>query len=104
MYNIWFIKWKNLITKSVDDLILTWWFECGIDLYQVLHTLINKPLVLILESDDWLVQELNCNINTETKNYIWFVEDHWVFKLDVLFPDILLTGFLFKCKLYLKIK
>lgn len=101
-YDIWFIKWKNLITKSVDDLILTWWFECSIDLYQKLHTLINQPLVLIIESE-WLTQEFNCNINTETKNYIWFVEDHWVFKLDILFPDILLTWFLFKWKLSLKI-
>jgi hypothetical protein len=103
-YDIVFIKWKNLITKSVDDLVLTWWFECWIDLYNQLHLQLNKPLKLIMQTDDWLVQEFNANINTDTKNYIWFVEDHWVFKLDILFPDILLTGFLFKAKLFLNIE
>lgn len=102
-YEIEFIKWKNLITKSVDDLTLTGWFSCWIDLYSKLHLQLNKALTIKLEADNWESIELKCNINTETKNYIWFVEDHWVFKLDILFPDILLSGYLFTSKLKINI-
>ena len=34
--------------------------------------------------------ELNCNINTDTKSYLQFIEDHGLVKLDIILPDILL--------------
>lgn len=100
MYEIIFVKWKWLITKSINDCVIGWWFECWLDLYQRLHTVINKPLILRCEYD-WLEQDFNCNISLETKNHISFVIDHWLVKLDIQVPDILITWCILKWNLKL---
>lgn len=100
--DITFVKWKWLITKSIDDDVITGWFECWIDLYEKLHKALNKPLKLNIELD-WLITELDCNICTDTRNYLSFVEDHWLVKLDIIIFNIWLIWLILKWNLKLKI-
>lgn len=103
MNDLIFVKWKCLITKSVDDSVITAWFECTVPMYEQLHRVINKPLELSIELN-WESIELKCNINTDTKNYLWFIDDHWIVKLDIVLPDILLTWYILKWNIKLNIE
>ena len=90
-----FVKWKWLITKDIDDLVIWAWFECSIQLYEQLHKLIDKVLTMQVELD-WNTIELKCSICRDTKSYLQFVDDHWLTKLDLIMPDILLAGYILK--------
>lgn len=90
-----FVKWKWLITKDIDDLVIWAWFECSIQLYEQLHKLIDKVLTMQVELD-WNTIELKCSICRDTKSYLQFVDDHWLTKLDLIVPDILLAGYILK--------
>ncbi len=92
-YEIDFIKWKWLITKSITDLVIGAWFEIPIWLYETLHKYISQVLILKIELD-WQSIELNCNICRDTKTYLQFVEDHWIVRLDIIMKDILLSWFI----------
>lgn len=95
MNELIFIKGKGLITKSIDDFVVWGYFECSVPLYEQLHKQLNKVLTLQVELE-WNMIELSCNINTDTKWYLQFIEDHWVVKLDIQIPDILLSGYILK--------
>ena len=100
MNELIFVKWKWLITKSIDDLVVWGYFECSKDLYYQLTNSINK--VMIMKITLWENSiELNCNINTDTKSYLQFIEDHWLVKLDIILPDILLSGYILKWEIKL---
>ena len=95
MNELTFIKWKGLITKSINDLVIWAWFECSVQLYEQLHKCIDKALTLSIEYN-WTTIELNCNICRDTKTYLQFVEDHWIVRLDIIMKDILLSWFILK--------
>ena len=97
-----FIKWKGIITKSIDDLVISAYFEVSSEIYYRLCKSINKVLYLDIELN-WNVCRFNANINTEPKNYLMFVEDHWVVKLDILIEDILLIWYIIKWNITLTI-
>lgn len=90
-----FVKWKWLITKDIDDLVIWAWFECSIQLYEQLHKLIDKVLTMQVELD-WNTIELKCSICRDTKSYLQFVDDHWLVRLDVIVQDILLSWYIIK--------
>ena len=99
-YEISFIKWKWLITKSINDLVIWAWFEIPVLLYETLHKYINHVLILKIELD-WQSIELNCNVCRDTKTYLQFVDDHWIVRLDIIFPNILLAWYILKWKIKL---
>ena len=99
-YEIDFIKWKWLITKSINDLVIWAWFEIPVWLYETLHKYINQVLILKIELD-WESIELNCNVCRDTKTYLQFVDDHWIVRLDIIFPNILLAWYILKWKIKL---
>lgn len=88
-----FIKWKGLITKSINDWVVWAWFECSVILYEKLHKYIDKALTLSIEYN-WTTIELDCNICTDNSTYLQFVKDHGVVKLDIIMKDILLSWFI----------
>ena len=98
-----FVKWKWLITKDIDDLVIWAWFECSVQLYEQLHKLIDKVLTMQVELD-WNTIELKCSICRDTKSYLQFVDDHWLTKLDLIVPDILLAGYILKWNIKLLTK
>lgn len=95
MNQLKFVKGKWLITKSVDDLVVWGYFECSKELYYKLMDNINKVMTMKITLDNNSI-ELNCSINTDTKSYLQFIEDHWLVKLDIIVPDILLSGYIIK--------
>jgi len=100
---IQFIKWKNLSTKSIDDLVVSAFFEINTAMYEIIHKHINKVLLLEIELK-WNKIELNCNINTDTKWYISYSDDHWVLRLDIVLPDELLVWYILKWNIFLTLK
>ena len=102
MYPINFIKWKWLITKSIDDLVVWWWFELSLDLYEKIHKYVNKPLKLIAQYD-WITEEFDCSICLDTKNHLQFVVDHWIVKLDIIIKNPLLIWYIIKSNIFLEI-
>ena len=99
-HEITFVKWKWLITKSIDDLVVWWWFECSVQLYEILHKQIWKIMKLSMEYQ-WQKVEVDCTLCTDTKTYLQFVDDHWFFRLDIIIKDLLLSWYLLKSKLTL---
>ena len=97
-----FIKWKNLLTKSINDLVVGWWFECDIKLYEQLHKQVGAVLKLHMEYN-WAIEIVDCMICTDTKTYLQFVDDHWIVRLDIIIKDILLSWFIIKADLYLEL-
>lgn len=100
MENLNFVKWKWLITKSIDNLVIWAWFECSIETYYILCKSINKVMTLSIELDSNII-ELNCSINTDTNNYLSFQWTHWLVKLDIIFPDVLLSGYILKWNIWI---
>ena len=100
MNELIFVKWKWLITKSIDDLVVWGYFECTKELYYQLINCINKVMVMQITLEDNTI-ELNCNINTDTKSYLQFIEDHGLVKLDIILPHILLSGYILKWEIKL---
>lgn len=98
-----FIKWKNLLTKSINDLVVTAFFEISKDMYEKVHNYINKNLVLEIEYN-WISKDFSCSICTDTKGYINWADDHWVLKLDIILEDILLCGFILKWNIFLTLE
>lgn len=103
MNDLIFVKWKGLITKNIEDLVVWWWFETSRQLYYELCNSINKVLTMQVELE-WNTIELKCSINTDTKSYLQFIEDHWLVKLDIILPDILLLCYIIKWNINLIIK
>ena len=97
MYELAFVKGKWLITKDIDLLRLSAWFECSMQLYKILHELVDKILILKVELD-WNAIELKCFIGRDLKwnTCISFINDHWLFKLDIMIHDILLSWYIIK--------
>lgn len=102
MHEINFIKGKGLITKNIENSCVWWYFEIPVSLYEKIHNYLNKPLTLSV-SLNWITNEFNCNIDNDTTWYISFIEDHWVLKLNIVVPDILLAGTIIKWILKLKL-
>lgn len=82
-HNISFIKGKNLWTKSIEDLVVTWYFEISTQLYEEIHKHTNEIITLEIEYN-WVVLEFDSNINTDTKSWITYCDWHWVLRLDVI--------------------
>ncbi len=102
LIEISYIKWKNLATKDIDSLCVSWFYECNLEWWYRLQKNINTPLTLIVQCD-WIEQEYNCNINVDAKRKVLFDEDTAMVKLDINLPDIKLLGFIFVWKLFIKI-
>lgn len=82
MNKINFIKWKWLITKSIDDYVVTAYFEISIPLYEVIHKHIWE--VLTLEVSLWDTKyNFNCYIDTSVKTYLTHCWDHAMLRLDI---------------------
>lgn len=102
MTEINFIKGKWLITKNIEDLTVWGYFEIPVSLYEKIHKYINKPMNLVVEMW-WVVNTFTCNVDTDTTWYLNFIEDHWVLKLSIIVPDIVLAGVILKGTLKLKL-
>lgn len=98
-----FIKGKHLWTKSIDDLVVTWFFEISKDMYEKAHKCVNKVLTLDVEYN-WLVNQFNCTICTDTRGYLTWADTHWVLKLDIVISDILLVWFILKWNIFLTLE
>lgn len=82
MYQINFIKGKWLITKNVDDFVVSAYFEISTQLYEIIHKYLNK--ILQLKVNVWSESyTYDCNIDDSVKNYITYCWDHWVIRLDI---------------------
>jgi hypothetical protein len=95
MYEINFIKWKWLITKSIDELIVWAWFEVSIQLYELLLKQVDKVMTLYIESD-WKEIQFDTYICTDTWTYLVFKWDHAIVRLDIVLPSILLSSYILK--------
>lgn len=82
MNKINFIKWKGLVTKSIDDYVVSAYFEISIPLYEQIHKHINEVLKLEVTIWDHVVT-YDCNIDTSVKNYITHCWDHAMIRLDI---------------------
>jgi hypothetical protein len=98
-----FVKWKGLITKSIDDCIVWWHFEISTKLYEMIHKYVEKNLEIEIELN-WNSILLDASINTDTKNYLSYQWDHWLVKLDILIKDILLAWYILKGNIFINLK
>lgn len=93
MNKIKFVKWKWITTKSIEDLVVTCYFECSKELYFKLCS--NKDSIMNIElTYEWTTINLDCNLCTDTKWYLQFVEDHWLIKLDIYITNPLLIWYI----------
>lgn len=82
MYPIKFIKGKWIVTKSIDDFVITAYFEISTELYEKIHNYLDKVLQLNVKiwSESY---SYDCNIDTSVRNYLTHCIDHAMIRLDI---------------------
>lgn len=91
---ITFIAGKGISTKSIADGNISAHFEVP-DNFNA-NDYINKPLSLIL--DGWVM--MDCSISNEGSSYYYNgTHQSYAIKLDILLPDIVAMGLIFKSEI-----
>ena len=84
-----FIKWKWIVTKDIDEWLISISCQIPIKMYEKLHNYIWKTLTLEVTHND-SVNEYITYIDEDVSTPIWFSNWHWVVKLKVIVKNRLL--------------
>ena len=88
MYEVQFIKWKNIWTKSIGT--ITIWLETNRLLFDILQDKYWKVFNFIVRYQ-WSEVQLPCSINEEWSNsMMWTKDNHWVVKIDIVWGNLLM--------------
>lgn len=101
MYEVNFIKWKNISTKFVGT--ITIWIETNRQLFDILQDMHDKNMIFIIQYQ-WNEIKFNCSINTEKSgSLVWTYEQHWLCKLDITWGNFILIDMLQSGNLFINI-
>lgn len=87
LYEVSFIKWKNIITKHIWT--ITIWIEVNRQLYNILQDSYWKIFNIKIKYE-WSEVNLSCSINEEWSNSMMWVKDHWCCKIDIVWGNLLM--------------
>ncbi len=87
LYEVSFIKWKNIITKHIGT--ITIWIEVNRQLYNVLQDSYWKIFNINIKYE-WSEVKLPCSINEEWSNSMMWVKDHGCCKIDIVWGNLLM--------------
>lgn len=103
MEEINFIKWKAIGTKSIQDWIVTCYFEVSVSLYKKLDAYHDSVLTLLFKHPSLQDIELNATFNKDGNNWLSFQGDHGMIKLDINLEDKFFVGYILTSNVFLKL-
>lgn len=101
MYEVKFVKWKNVSTKN--EWVITIFIETNEQLFEILRHSYDKVFHISIEYNWEKFKEFPCNINTDWNNSVTWQKDHGLIKIDIIWWDVIPVIFLTGGNLFINI-